>query len=68
MVYLAEEMPCLAVSEGVRNVSVGQAHPRGLGPGPESREVHQRQFRSHFHRSGVAFELRYIFEDDRLQN
>ena len=49
MVYLAEEMPCLAVREGVGDVTVGQAHPRGLGPGPEPVDVDEGQFGGHLH-------------------
>ena len=60
LVCPAEEMPCLAVREGVGDVSVGQAHPGGLGPRPEPGEVDQRQFGSHLRSSGVLFELRYI--------
>ena len=62
-------MPCLAVREGVGDVSVGQAHPRGLGPRPEPGEVDEGQFGGrHLCSSGVAAELRYVFEDDRIQN
>ena len=53
-------MPCLAVGEGVWDVPVGQAHPRGLGARPEPGEVDQRQLRSHVATSGVLSELRYI--------
>ena len=53
-------MPCLAVGEGVWDVPVGQAHPRGLGPRPEPGEVDQRQLGGHVATSGVLSELRYI--------
>ena len=66
--YLAEEMLCLAVGEGVGDVAVGQAHPRGLGAGPEPGEVDEGQFGGHLHSSGVRSELRYILPDDRIHN
>ena len=61
-------MPCLAVGEGVRDVTVGQAHPRGLGAGPEPGEVDEGQFGGHLRSSGVLSELRYISADDRIHN
>ena len=68
MVYLAEEMPCLAVGEGVGDVPVGQAHAGGLGARPEPGELDQRQLGGHVATSGVLSELRYISADDRIHN
>ena len=53
-------MPCLAVGEGVWDIPVGQAHPRGLGARPEPWEIDQRQLGGHVATSGVLSELRYI--------